>query len=219
MQTTAYLLSIDIIATPDEIHHREGQETSTVGAAETYDGAPPADAALTNQLSSVWGDLLKIADLPHDDAGVMNLSGSDFTFYYNDAQPHMARAWQIVKGVQCKPHPPAVPRKQASPLQVRAWVSPGSMPYNAYPTLNARVQAGASCLASVTYFNTNRRPVSFHGYTKRSTGTVSWSWHEETKGSGGSAYVPCSLDGRQGSATVTFTVTGRIGLPGDRELG
>lgn len=92
-------------------------------------------------------------------------------------------------------------------LVVHAWVSPSSMPYDAYPTLYARTTPGATCSADVIY-TTNRHPVSFDGSPQRvgSQGVVGWGWHEETVGSGGTAYVSCQLGGRQASTTTAFSV-------------
>jgi hypothetical protein len=83
------------------------------------------------------------------------------------------------------------------------------MPYNSYPTLYAQTTPGATCTASVTY-STGRHPVSFDGSAKTvgSSGTASWTWHEETTGSGGTAFVSCSYNGQSGSATASFVVTG-----------
>jgi hypothetical protein len=98
------------------------------------------------------------------------------------------------------------PQSQAS-FSVSADVSPSSMPYNAYPTLTATTSAGATCSASVVY-STGRSPVSFDGSAQiaPASGSVSWSWHEETKGSGGTATVDCTLGGRTAEAQASFIV-------------
>jgi hypothetical protein len=90
---------------------------------------------------------------------------------------------------------------------VTAWVSPNTMPYDAYPTLFAKSLPGATCSATVVY-STGRSPVSFAGsaQTIGSNGEVQWSWHEETAGSGGTATVDCTYQGRDQTATATFTV-------------
>jgi hypothetical protein len=113
--------------------------------------------------------------------------------------------------------PPAAP--VATPTQTagsgqtggfseRASVSPNPMPYNSEATLTAATTAGASCAARVVY-STGSVPTSFHGTAQMvpASGSVSWSWHEETKGSGGVATVTCALGGRTASASVTFSVT------------
>jgi hypothetical protein len=93
-------------------------------------------------------------------------------------------------------------------LTVTASVTPNPMPYGAYPTLLASTSPGAACSASVTY-STGRHPVSFDGSTRiaDANGQVSWSWHEETVGSGGTAYVSCSFNGQTANTTAYFTVT------------
>jgi hypothetical protein len=98
---------------------------------------------------------------------------------------------------------------QSTAFTVRAVVTPNSMPYNAYPTLTAYTSPGASCTASVVY-STGRSPVSFNGYTQTvgGSGSVSWSWHEETKGSGGVGTVACTLGSRNAKAGASFSVTG-----------
>jgi hypothetical protein len=105
--------------------------------------------------------------------------------------------------------PPPQPPTSSGGLKVTAWVSPSTMPYNAYPTLHAKPTPGATCSASVVY-STGRSPVSFSGTAQHvgSSGVVGWRWHEETSGSGGSGTVTCSYHGRTGRATAHFTVTG-----------
>jgi hypothetical protein len=58
--------------------------------------------------------------------------------------------------------------------------------YGSYPTLYAYTSPGAVCSASVVY-STGRAPVSFSGSRQPvgSSGKVGWSWHMESKGSGG----------------------------------
>jgi len=106
-----------------------------------------------------------------------------------------------------KPGPPPVPSHGTFTL--RAYVSPSSMPYNAYPTLYGQTISGASCTASVVY-STGRQPRSFDGSarTAGSNGLVSWNWHEETSGDGGTASVQCRYRGQDKSVQVAFTVIG-----------
>ena len=82
------------------------------------------------------------------------------------------------------------------------------MPYGARPTLYARSVPGARCSASVVY-STGRSPVSFGGYpqTVGTGGVVSWTWHEETSGTGGTATVTCAYRGQTRRAVATFAVT------------
>jgi len=83
-----------------------------------------------------------------------------------------------------------------------------AMPYDAYPTLVARTTVGARCSARVIY-TTGRPPRSFSGYEQivGKGGTVRWDWHEETKGTGCTATVYCSLNGQTATASATFPVT------------
>jgi len=101
------------------------------------------------------------------------------------------------------PPPPRGP----SGFSVHASVSPSSMPYGAHPTLYARTMSGATCTASVVY-STGRSPRSFDGYaqTVGRSGVVGWSWHEETRGSGGTGTVTCTYRGRSGRADASFSV-------------
>jgi hypothetical protein len=110
-----------------------------------------------------------------------------------------------VSGVAPRPPPSKVRRKRNGRLSVS--VSPNHMPYNAYPTLTAHTRGGASCTASIVY-STGREPKSFDGSarTANGSGTVSWTWHEETKGSGGTAVVSCTLGPRSGSGSASFSV-------------
>jgi hypothetical protein len=97
---------------------------------------------------------------------------------------------------------------QTSSFAVTARVSPNPMPYDSEATLTATTTAGASCTARVVY-STGSVPASFHGTAEivPASGSVRWSWHEETKGSGGTATVTCTLGGKCASATATFSVT------------
>jgi hypothetical protein len=107
------------------------------------------------------------------------------------------------------PVPTPKPGPLAAAFTVRAAVNPSSMPYNAYPTLTAYSSPGASCTASVMY-STGRSPVSFNGYaqTVGSSSFVSWSWHEETKGSGGVGTVICTRGNKSAQAEASFSMTG-----------
>jgi len=104
------------------------------------------------------------------------------------------------------PAPPPPPAGTGT-FSLRAYVSPATMSHNAYPTLYALVTPGASCTASVRY-STRRAPRSFYGSTRTagSGGQMSWSWHEETSGSGGTAAVNCSYRGESRTVTANFTV-------------
>ncbi len=82
-------------------------------------------------------------------------------------------------------------------------------PAAAEPTLEATTTPGATWTASVVY-SAGRSPVSFPNVAEvaDANGHVSWSWHEETTGHGGTADVTCSLNGQSMSASASFTVTG-----------
>lgn len=99
---------------------------------------------------------------------------------------------------------PALPPAHGS-LFVRASVSPNPVAFGSYPTLTARSVRGASCSASVVY-STGRPPRSFDGSAKTvgSSGSVGWSWHMESRGTGGTATVACSLGGQSTATTVPF---------------
>ncbi len=105
------------------------------------------------------------------------------------------------------PSPPPSPK--GGNFTLSAYVSPASMPYNAYPTLYARTVPGAGCTASVVY-STGRQPRSFDGSTRMAggNGLVSWPWHEETTGSGGTASVQCTYRGQSKTVLASFGVTG-----------
>jgi len=103
--------------------------------------------------------------------------------------------------------PPPPPARSTGSFSVHASVSPSSMPYGAHPTLYARTIPGATCTASIVYF-TGRSPQSFNGYAQMvgRSGLVGWSWHEETRGSGGTGNVTCTYRGKRGSASASFSV-------------
>src|SRR5206468_3584288 len=106
------------------------------------------------------------------------------------------------------PPPPATaPPASGGTFILRVRVSPSSMSHNAYPTLYATTVPGASCSASVVY-STGRSPVSFDGSARTvgASGTVTWTWHEETSGTGGAASVACSYGGHTKGATALFRV-------------
>jgi hypothetical protein len=110
--------------------------------------------------------------------------------------------------------PPAPPISKPQPtvrpsgsFTVSASVSPNPVSYGSYPTLYAYSSPGAVCTASVLY-STGRAPVSFSGsaQTVDASGKVGWSWHMESKGSGGTGTVTCTLHGQSKGAVATFTI-------------
>jgi len=108
--------------------------------------------------------------------------------------------------------PPPAPTpgkpKPSGNFSVSAYVSPNPVSYGSYPTLYAKSTPGALCSAQVLY-STGRAPVSFDGSAKTvgSSGVVGWTWHMESKGTGGTATVSCSLHGQTKSATASFTIS------------
>jgi hypothetical protein len=88
-----------------------------------------------------------------------------------------------------------------------AYVSPNPVSYGAYPTLYTRTAVGAVCTASVVY-STGYAPRSFDGsaQTVDSSGVVGWTWHMESRGTGGTATVTCSFEGQTRSATAGFSI-------------
>jgi len=130
----------------------------------------------------------------------------------NGIELHPLLGFSLGSSSGSSPPPPPAPRPVPRPstggsFTVRAYVVPSSMSYDAYPTLYAKTKPGASCFASVIY-STGRSPRSFDGSTKTvgSSGSVSWTWHEETTGSGGSATVECVYGGQTKTATANFSV-------------
>jgi hypothetical protein len=91
---------------------------------------------------------------------------------------------------------------------VSAYVSPNPVPYGAYPTLYARTAAGAVCTASVLY-SIGHTPRSFDGSARTvgSSGVVGWTWHMESRGTGGTATVTCSFHGQAKSASTNFSIS------------
>lgn len=100
-----------------------------------------------------------------------------------------------------------VPNSSAGSLAVNVSVDPMVMPYDAHPTVTAQTTVGAQCTATVVY-SSGRSPVSFDGSTQTADGSgqVSWTWHEETTGSGGTASVMCTLAGQTVSGQADFSV-------------
>jgi len=91
---------------------------------------------------------------------------------------------------------------------VQAWVTPETMPYDAYPVLTVRTGPGATCTADVTYA-TGYPPRSFDGAaeTAGADGLVRWAWHEMTRGDSGEADVSCTLTGQTRTTQANFVVT------------
>jgi hypothetical protein len=58
-------------------------------------------------------------------------------------------------------------------------------------------------------YSTGHAPRSFDGaaQTVGSSGVVGWTWHMESKGTGGTATVICSLHGQTRSATTSFSIS------------
>jgi hypothetical protein len=111
--------------------------------------------------------------------------------------------------------PPAQPKATSPPkpppssgaFTVSAYISPNPVSHGQYATLYAKSVAGATCTASVIY-STGRAPVSFIGtaQTVGGSGTVSWRWHMESKGSSGTGTVTCIGHGTSKTATASFTI-------------
>lgn len=129
----------------------------------------------------------------------------------NAIELHPVLRFSTGTGNAFPPPPPASkPRPTVQPsgsLAVRALVSPNPVSYGSHPTLYAYSLPGAVCTASVLY-STGRAPVSFSGsaQTIGGSGKVGWSWHMESKGSGGIGTVTCMLRGQSRSATASFTI-------------
>jgi hypothetical protein len=90
---------------------------------------------------------------------------------------------------------------------VRAYVIPDLVSYGAYPMLYARSVIGAVCTAGVVY-STGDAPRSFDGSARTvgSGGVVSWTWHIQSSGTGGTATVTCSFHGQTRSVTTSFSI-------------
>jgi hypothetical protein len=121
---------------------------------------------------------------------------------------------RISTGARSTLPPSAPPSSKQQPtvrasgsFTVRAAVSPNPVSYGSYPTLYAYSSPGAVRSANVLY-STGRAPVSFSGaaQTVGSSGKVGWSWHMESRGSGGTGTVVCTLRGQSRSATATFFI-------------
>jgi hypothetical protein len=145
------------------------------------------------------------------------LSSSGVTHKHDRLHPAEARAINLWKKLKIDGNQMAAVMKLAlaaadatrqrtllhDPVQVREEL----VSYGSYATRYAKSTPGASCSADVVYA-TGRRPVSFDGSAKTvgSSGVVSWSWHMESKGSGGVATVSCSLRGQRKTATENFSI-------------
>ncbi len=169
---------------------------ATVGTVEfIVVGLAAADASIHLDLNMTRARAITDVSFlaKHEANHVLHL----LTLAGNNTQPTTPQPLPVVK-----PAPIAAPA-----FTVTAWVTPSSMSYDAYPTLYVKSAPGASCSASVTY-STGRSPVSFDGspQTLPANGTASWSWHEETVGSGGTATVDCTYHGQDHTADASFTV-------------
>ena len=104
------------------------------------------------------------------------------------------------------------PRTQAAPAALFGWsvkvsITPNPMVYGAMATVTAHTKGGATCTAAVVYSN-GRTPTSFHGIAEAaSSGIDSWTWHEETKSSGGTATVTCVKGSKTHVGSASFVVT------------
>ena len=100
------------------------------------------------------------------------------------------------------------PSSDPSFFRVLVSVSPNPMQFGSKAVVTAKTTPGAKCTSFLIY-STVAEPSSFYGgaETVPASGSVSWSWHEESKGSGGTVTVTCSFQGRTASATAAFTVT------------
>jgi hypothetical protein len=129
----------------------------------------------------------------------------------NAIELHPVLRFSVGAGSSAPPAPPlGKPQPTVRPsgsFSVRAAVNPNPVSYGSYPTLYAYTSPGAVCTASVVY-STGRAPVSFSGspQTVGGSGKVGWSWHMESKGSGGTGTVTCTLRGQNKSATADFTM-------------
>jgi hypothetical protein len=128
----------------------------------------------------------------------------------NAIELHPVLRFNAGAGSSSSPPPASKPQPTARPsgtFSVRAAVSPNPVSYGSYPTLYAFSSPGAVCTASVVY-STGRAPVSFNGaaQTVGSSGKAGWSWHMESRGSGGTGSVTCALRGQSKSATSSFTI-------------
>ena len=104
---------------------------------------------------------------------------------------------------------------QAAGLPLRLMVRPQVMRYDYRGAeLIAYTTPGALCWGRVVY-STGHKPVSFRKEVAKSlpatssVGRALWTWHEETKGTAGTATVTCTLGRRAATATTTFVVIHR----------
>jgi hypothetical protein len=130
----------------------------------------------------------------------------------NAIELHPVLRFSVGAGSSAAPPAPPVGKPQptvrpSGTFSVRAAVSPNPVSFGSYPTLNAYSSPGAVCTAIVLY-STGHAPVSFSGspQTVGSSGKVGWSWHMESKGSGGTGTVNCTLRGQSKSATANFSI-------------
>jgi hypothetical protein len=99
----------------------------------------------------------------------------------------------------------------AASWSVRVGVTPNPMPYSAAATIQVRTHAGASCSPRVVY-NNGKVPTSFRAAAGVAVlvparGVLSWSWHEQTKSSGGTAIVSWRYAGVTKTGSASFVVT------------
>jgi hypothetical protein len=125
-----------------------------------------------------------------------------------ELHPVLSMRWAGMAPLPPSPASTLVPTTAAGAgFSVRAYVSPNPVPYGAYATLYVRTVTGAVCTAGVVYA-TGRTPRSFDGSARTvgSSGVVGWTWHMESKGSGGTATVTCSFGGQTRSVTTSFSI-------------
>jgi hypothetical protein len=130
----------------------------------------------------------------------------------NGIEPHPILAIKVGSAGSGTSPPPPPPKTTPKPsgggsFFVNASVTPSPIHYGQHASLTAHSVTWASCTASVVY-STGRHPVSFSGasQTVGASGAVSWSWHMESKGSGGTGTVTCTYRGSTKSATASFTI-------------
>ena len=124
-----------------------------------------------------------------------------------ELHPVLSMQWAGMSPLPSSPaNTPAPTTRTGTGFSISAYVSPNPVPYGAHPTLYARSVMGAVCTASVVY-STGRAPRSFDGsaQTVGSSGVVGWSWHMESRGTGGTATVTCSFYGQTRSVTTSFS--------------
>jgi hypothetical protein len=169
---------------------------------------------LYHPLSSGW-------EYPHQTVTVKGVGFFDFKHGQSGVAPNAIELHPLLGfaiGNKTKlptAGPPPAPAKptprpnggSTTSFTVRAYVSPTSMSHDAYPTLYAVSTPGAVCSASLVY-STGASSRSFDGsaQTVSASGRVSWSWHEETSGSGGTATVSCRYHGATKTARAGFSV-------------